>query len=539
MVKRMKMKKYIQSMMAFAAIVSFASCSSEDNNTTIENESATKVMTFTATQEGNEASTRAILSGTNIHWESEDKISLLYSSENKQFTLTAGAESTSGKFSGEAGQSNSYSAVYPYQENASLSGNDVTNVTLPAIQYARDNSFDKNAALMMAKSTNTTLEFKNAVGYVKVKPRFACSKIVLQAAGPSEYLAGMCTLSYGDGKPSIAFTSEQSTSITLSGNITANTAYYIAVPAVTLSAGWSISFTDNTGDVYTRTGSNNITFKRNTIINLGEFSRTDNKLKLTLSKNGEVPADKQVDMGVFTIGDKNYRLIFATSNLTKDGLAENEYDFGDYFAWGATEPWCTQYSRTGTGYNVQVSLTTWGNTKNATVYDWETVPFRDGNNWHCNQYINDGEKLAMEHDAARQILKGDWQIPTKEIWDKLFESSKYEWIKTAKAEYNGYQVKSKKSETGTIFLPVAGEVNNSWLSGAGTSGFYWSGTAKSNDSAYSLYLYLYYDEGSTWIYTKDRYFGYSVRPVRLVVESLADPVATTERYDYENDFKWE
>ena len=533
------MKKYIQSMMAFAAIVSFASCSSEDNNTTIENESAVKVMTFTATQEGNEASTRAILSGTNIHWESKDEISLLYSSENKQFTLTDGAGSTSGKFSGKAGQSNSYTAVYPYQENASLSGDDVTNVTLPAIQYARDNSFDKKAALMMAKSDNTTLEFKNAVGYVKVKPRFACKKIVLQAAGASEYLAGMCTLSYGKGMPSIAFTSEQSTSITLLGNITANTVYYIAVPAVTLNAGWSISFTDTTGDVYTRTGSKSITFNRNTIINLGEFSRTDNKLKLTLSQNGEVPADKQVDMGVFTIGDKNYRLIFATSNLTKDGLAENEYDFGDYFAWGATEPWCTQYSRTGTGYNVQVSLTAWDNTKNATVYDWETVPFRDGNNWYCNQYINDGEKLAMEHDAARQILKGDWQIPTKEIWDKLFESSKYEWTKTSKAEYNGYQVKSKKSETGTIFLPAAGELNNSSLRSAGTYGFYWSGTACSKSSAYSLYLYTYYTEGSTQIYDLSRKIGYSVRPVRLVVESLADPVATTEAYDYENDFKWE
>ena len=531
------MKKYIQSMMAFAAIVSFASCSSEDNNTTIENESAVKVMTFTATQEGNEASTRAILSGTNIHWESKDKISLLYSSENKQFTLTGGAGSTSGKFSGEAGQSNSYTAVYPYQPNASLSGDDVTNVTLPATQYARDNSFDKEAALMMAKSDNTTLEFKNAVGYVKVKPRFACSKIVLQAAGTSEYLAGMCTLSYGDGMPSITFTSGQSTSITLSGDITANTAYYIAVPAVTLSAGWSISFTDTTGDVYTRTGSKSITFKRNTIINLGEFSRTDNKLKLTLSKNGEVPADKQVDMGVFTIGDKNYRLIFATSNLTKDGLAENEYDFGDYFAWGATEPWCTQYSRTGTGYKVQVSLTAWDNTKNATVYDWTTVPFRDGNNGYCNQYINNGDKLAMEHDAARQILKGDWQIPTKEIWDKLFESSKYEWTKTAKAKYNGYQVKSKKSETETIFLPVAGEVNNSWLSGAGTVGSYWSGTANSKDAAYSLYLYLYYDDKKE-ISTNYRYYGYSVRPVRLVVESLAEPVATTETYGSEKDFKW-
>ena len=53
---------YIQSMTAFAAIVSFASCSSEDNNTTIENESVTKVMTFTATQEGDEQSVRAAIS---------------------------------------------------------------------------------------------------------------------------------------------------------------------------------------------------------------------------------------------------------------------------------------------------------------------------------------------------------------------------------------------------------------------------------------------------------------------------------------------
>ena len=528
------MKKYIQSMMAFASIVSFASCSSEDNNTTIENESAVKVMTFTATQEGNEASTRAILSGTNIHWELEDEISIFDGTNNNQFTLTDGAGSTFGKFSGKAGQSNSYTAVYPYQPNASLSGNDVTNVTLPATQTATANSFDKEAALMIAEGGDgNTLNFKNAVGYVKVKPRFACSKIVLQA-GASEYLAGMCTLSYGDGKPSIAFNPGQSTSITLSGTITANTAYYIAVPAVTLSAGWSISFTDTTGDVYTRTGGKEIEFKRNTIINLGEFSRTDNKLKLTLSQNGEVPADKQVDMGVFTIGDKNYRVIFATSNLTKDGLAGNEYDFGDYFAWGATEPWCTQYSRTGTRYDVQVSLTAWKNTKNATAYDWSNAPYYNG-----TKYAEDGKNLEAADDAARQILKGDWQIPTKEIWDKLFESSNYEWTKTSNAGYNGYQVQSKKSETGTIFLPVAGYVNGTSFKNAGTSGFYWSGTANSKDYAYSLYLYLYYTEGSTEISDLWRNRGYSVRPVRLVVESLADPVATTERYGYESDFKWE
>ena len=502
MVKRMKMKKYIQSMMAFAAIVSFASCSSEDNNTTIENESAVKVMTFTATQEGDEQSTRAAISSTDskvINWEEGDQISIFDGTNNNRFTLTDGVESTSGKFSGEAEQSTSYTAVYPYQSTASLSGDDVTNVTLPATQTASDNSFDKNAALMMAKSDNTTLEFKNAVGYVKVKPKFACSKIVLQAAGASEYLAGMCTLSYGEGMPSIAFTSEQSTSITLSGNITANTAYYIAVPAVTLSAGWSISFTDNTGDVYTRTGSNSITFKRNTIINLGEFSRTDNNLKLTLKENGKVSADKQVDMGVFNIGGKNYRLIFAKSNLTTTGLAANESDRGDYFAWGATKPWYTSYS----GNKIDKTELIPGNSYG---YNKLCAPFYNYDTSSYTKYTTAGNTLEAADDAANKILGGDWQIPTQAIWQALVGIKSKNWDSNKK----GYKFTNNGQ---TIFLPAAGYVNLTNFQKVGSYGHYWSGTVNPNYNAYCLY----FKSGEVNAQKNhDRGYGCPVRPVRLV-----------------------
>lgn len=483
----MKMKKYIQSMMAFAAIVSFASCSSEDNNTTIENESAVKVMTFTATQEGNEASTRAILSGTNIHWDSEDKISIFDGTNNNQFTLKNGAGTKSATFQGVAASAETYTAVYPYQSEATLSGTSVEKVTLPATQNATANSFDKNAALMMAKSTNTTLEFKNVVGYVKVKPKFACSKIVLKAAGVSEYLAGMCTLSYGDGMPSIAFTSEQSTSITLSGNITANTAYYIAVPAVTLTAGWSISFTDNTGDVYTRTGSNSITFKRNTIINLGEFSRTDNNLKLTLSQNGKVSADKQVDMGVFNIGGTKYRLIFAKSNLTTTGLAANESDYGDYFAWGAKEPWYLSISG---------DTFTW-KPDHSSGYVSGTAPA------FSPEYTSEKD-FEMSDDPARKILGGDWQIPTKAIWEALMYNS------SSKSWDSGYKFTNNSQ---TIFLPAAGYVRGKNFSERGSQGRYWSGTAYSSSYAYRLSF-----SASKLNVNHDlaRQYGCSVRPVRLV-----------------------
>ena len=497
------MKKYIQSMMAFAAIVSFASCSSEDNNTTIENESATKVMTFTATQEGDEQSTRAAISTSDskvINWEEGDQISIFDGTKNNQFTLKNGAGTKSATFQGNAATAAKYTAVYPYQSEASYdtSNGNVTGITLKPTQTATDNSFDKNAALMMAKGTNTTLEFKNAVGYVKVTPKFACSKIVLKAAGVSEYLAGMCTLSYGDGMPSITFTPGQSTSITLSGTITANTVYYIAVPAVTLTAGWSISFTDNTGNVYTRTGSKEIEFKRNTIINLGEFSRTDNNLKLTLTQNGEVSADKQVDMGVFNIGGTNYRLIFAKSNLTTTGLATNEYDYGDYFAWGAIKPWYTEIDKTSSPWTV-----TW---EKLDGYSITNAPFYNSSTDSYTKYTP-GDALEASDDAARQILKGDWRIPTTEIWAALVNNATKVWDSTNK----GYKF-TKNSQT--LFLPAAGYVWGTLFENVGSSGRYWSGTTASlNRTAY----YLRFDDVN--LYAQDsgsRNQGFPVRPVRLV-----------------------
>ena len=486
-------------MMAFAAIVSFASCSSEDNNSTIENESATKVMTFTATQEGDEQSTRAAISTSDskvINWESDDKISIFDGTKNNQFTLKNGAGTKSATFQGVAASAETYTAVYPYQSEATLSGTSVKNVTLKATQNATANSFDKEAALMIAEGDNTTLTFKNVVGYVKVTPKFACSKIVLQAAGESEYLAGMCTLSYGDGMPSITFTSEQSTSITLSGPITANTVYYIAVPAVTLSAGWSISFTDNTGNVYTRTGSKEIEFKRNTIINLGEFSRTDNNLKLTLTQNGNVPADKQVDMGVFNIGGTNYRLIFAKSNLTKDGLAASESDYGDYFAWGATKPWYTSYKGT--------TINGWKNDYSTYGYVKYNTPYYNSKNDSYAKYT-DGNTLDMNDDAANVILGGDWQIPTKAIWDVLVNIYTKGWDEVRK----GYTFTNNGQ---TLFLPAAGYVDLTSFKYVGSYVRYWSGTAESSINAYRLSF-----NGSTLnVGNSARSNGYPVRPVRLV-----------------------
>ena len=528
MVKRMKMKKYIQSMMAFAAIVSFASCSSEDNNSTIENESATKVMTFTATQEGDEQSTRAAISTSDskvINWEEGDQISIFDGTNNKQFTLKDGKGTPNATFTGEALESGSYTAVYPYQSTASLSGNDVTNVTLPATQTATDNSFDKNAALMMAQSNSNTLNFKNVVGYVKVKPTFNCTRIDLKAFDNSAVLAGTGTVSYNNGKPTLDLSNAETKdyAITLTGDIKADNYYYIAVPPVTLKAGWTIKFTTKDGTkVYSRKGTKDITFTRNMVTDLGEFdiSKTN-----WYEPRGKIDENREVDLGfTIKIGTKNYKVIFANANLstgTGTGLAYYEYDYGDYFAWGATKPWYVSYHINAPGGTPIVGEGP--NCDKSGGYIKANAPYYNGS---YTKYTA-GKTLEAADDAANKILGGDWQIPTTEIWQALYDAN----TKMVNWEFYGNKVSetivqgmkiSKKDDSNTyIFLPAGGQVGRGENDGTSfyyvnSKGYYWSGTASDpNTGAYSLnFSTIFKSVNSKGNF--GRYYGYLVRPVRLV-----------------------
>ena len=505
------MKKYIQSMMAFAAIVSFASCSSEDNNSTIENESATKVMTFTATQEGDEQSTRAAISTSDskvINWESDDKISIFDGTKNNQFTLKNGAGTKSATFQGVAASAETYTAVYPYQSEATLSGTSVEKVTLKATQNATANSFDKEAALMIAEGGDgNTLNFKNVVGYVKVKPNFDCTSIELMAFDNSAVLAGTGTVSYNGGEPTLDLSNAETKNyaITLTGDIKAGNFYYIAVPPVTLKAGWTIKFTASDGEVYSRMGTNPITFTRNKVTNLGEFATTGDYW-CDPARGVIVRADQEVDMGVFEINGKNYRLIFAKSNLTKDGLAANEYDYGDYFAWGATEPWYSSATKT------------WKPGKEA--------GYTEANAPTLSKPYKANDVLSSSDDAARQILGGDWQLPTKEIWKALFDANTKTvyWGPTGNkkfdtiSEIKGMKISKKDDPNTYIFLPAAGGHGAEPLQ-VGDWGYYWSGTANSSTIPYLLYI------ANGGVIAQDVYYsnyiGLPVRPVRLVKVSLA------------------
>ena len=494
------MKKHIQSWLLVAAILTLVSCSSENGEIVADNET-NKLMTFTATQEGDAVNTKTALSsdGNTIIWQTNDKISIFDGKGNQAFALKTGAGTNSATFEGTASEAGTYTAIYPYQQNATLSDGNVTNVTLPATQKAIEGGFDPTAALMMAQSENTSLQFKNVVGYVKVKPNFACSKIVLRSGSASEYLAGTGTLTYNSGDPTFNFSesNSKSHSITLEGNIKSEKTYYIAVPTTQLTAGWTISFTtSDRSNVYTRKSIKDITFTRNKVINLGEFNTNGD---YWLDDKGIVPDDQQVDMGLeVTIDNKNYKVYFAKSNLTATGLAAKETDFGDYFAWASTEPWLTSYTLSGSTINFNI----WKEGKSG-GYTESNAPYYTNSSY--SKYTSQGNTLDPSDDAARQILGGKWQVPTANILYELCNQTKFTWSWSN----NGMII---SNGTNSIFLPAAEYIiDNVQLTSINEGGSYWSNMAHSTSNAF----YLYFNNKSKERNNSDRSFGLPIRPVRL------------------------
>ena len=514
---RIKMKKIFKTLPLALIVMSIYSCTSDDETVQDLNDNSSVVTTFTCTQENDGTTTKAALDSDckTILWKTGDAISIFDGGKaNNDYRLDSESNGKStGTFSGTGAVTGPYVAVYPYTAGATLNADGtVSNIVLPDEQNAVAGGFDPKAALMIAKSETTTLTFKNAVGFIKVTPQFDCKKIILRAANKTQPLAGKGTIKFdGSDNPYIDFTDskELSYSITLSGTITSGNAYYIAVPAVTLSAYWTLTFvTENKN--YMRQVTKPITFARSKAWNLGTFA-TDGDY--WVGSNGIVGAVKQVDLGL-TIeqGGKTYKVYFAKSNLTTTGLAENESDYGDYFAWGAIKPWYSSIDKSKSPWTA-----TWEKTGG---YTGANAPYY--NNGSYTKYTTDGEILEAADDAANVILGGDWWIPTQAIWQALVDNSK-------KGLDSGFKFTNNDQ---TLFLPAAGYVNGTSFS-ANFDGYYWSGTADSSTDAYYLQLYSSGNVNAQSYIV--RYKGLSVRPVRLVAVSAA---TTTEGYNEEKDFEW-
>ncbi len=169
--------------------------------------------------------------------------------------------------------------------------------------------------------------------------------------------------------------------------------------------------------------------------------------------------------------------------------------YGNYYAWGETEP--------------------------KTTYSWATYKWCNGSSSTLTKYCNnasygkdsftdDKTVLDLEDDAAAVNWGGAWRMPTDAEWTELRENCTWTWT----YYYNGTGVAGRivtsKINGNSIFLPAAGCRSRDRLWNAG-DGLYWL-SSLDTDIPYIARNVNFYSVGVLReIHSRDN--GLSVRPV--------------------------
>ena len=187
--------------------------------------------------------------------------------------------------------------------------------------------------------------------------------------------------------------------------------------------------------------------------------------------------------------DLGLSVYWGTTNI---GASKPE-DYGDYYAWGETEP-KESYS--------------WSTYKYGTS---SSGPFFKYNTSDSYGTVDNKTVLEPEDDVASVKLGGEWRMPTDAEWTELRTKCTWTWT----TNYNGTGVKGQivtATNGNSIFLPAAGYRRDTKLYDAGSYGYYWSSSL--NTDKPSIAWYVNFNSGT--VRRRDygyRSYGQSVRPV--------------------------
>ena len=210
-------------------------------------------------------------------------------------------------------------------------------------------------------------------------------------------------------------------------------------------------------------------------------------------------------------------LKWATMNVG----ANSETDYGDYFAWGETEPYYSgqdplmwkEGKSAGYGWGSYSHMYTGMASQNG-ISKYQVADGQTDSMWYYDgEFVGDGmTELERTDDAASVNWGGTWRMPTDAEWTELLNTAKFIW--SWDSTRKGYTVTSKVPgyAGNQIFLPAAGRWNGTSLDYVGSDGYYWS---SSLDTSYSYYAW-YVRFSSSYEGRNDnylRYYGRSVRPV--------------------------
>ena len=182
-------------------------------------------------------------------------------------------------------------------------------------------------------------------------------------------------------------------------------------------------------------------------------------------------------------------LLWATCNVG----ADTPEDYGDYFAWGETQP--------------------------KDYYDWSTYQHCNGSNntftkyctnssYGYNGFTDDLTTLEPSDDAATANWGDGWRMPTQAEFQELLDNTTVTW--TTQNGVNGRLFTAANGNS--LFLPATGFRSIGELNYVGNLGCYWSSSLFTSNPGDARFLYFGW--GYCYMGTSNRPLGFTVRPVR-------------------------
>ena len=232
-----------------------------------------------------------------------------------------------------------------------------------------------------------------------------------------------------------------------------------------------------------------VEYQRGDVSQDGQVNITDVTCLINYLLNGTWPDEpvspdehEYVDLGLPS------GTLWATCNV--GATAPEEY--GDYFAWGETEP--------------------------KEEYTWETYQWCNGsdttltkycihNDYGYNGFVDGKTELDPEDDAAYVNWGPSWRMPTVGQLNELIDNCSWTWTTR-----NGIYGRLFTAPNGnTLFLPAAG---GRWgYRSENSDGVYWTRSIGNHGSNYAFGINFYSEGKQWWNFTRNN--GLTVRAVRV------------------------
>lgn len=276
------MRNILKSIVLMAAVtLPLVSCVRELESPEPEMRPVSRNMTFTAAQADSEPATKTVRNEDgSLSWLPADEINVFcgaytsgrFISDNEE---PADRTTFTGHFDEDvpAGVQNTYYAVYPYSPANTFDGSAVT-LAVPSVQVSEAGSFGAGMYPSVARSTSTSLAFRNVCGGIKFSvSRSDITDITIAAKG-EEPLSGQVKVSFGaDGVPAVSVTegiSEVTVRPSEGGCFKPGEYYYMTILPVTMANGFTMTFNTDDGKQGILESSKSVTIKRSV------FSKKDN-----------------------------------------------------------------------------------------------------------------------------------------------------------------------------------------------------------------------------------------------------------------------